>query len=204
LGCKQIRNLAITASVSDLFKKNEPIGTYRRTNLWRHFIAVGICARLIAMRLRLANFEDAFLAGLLHDLGIILEDQHAQGQFAAAMLALDPNRTLIEIEREHLGFDHTLVGDRLAARWRMPESVQAAMRYHHSSSAYRGAETTVLHCVEVANMICTMRQISSVGLNLLKPSADAIRGLGLRKEDVLVLAQDLDRELDAHKELFSV
>jgi hypothetical protein len=41
-------------------------------------------------------------------------------------------------------------------------------------------------------------------LNLLKPSADAIRGLGLRKEDVLVLAQDLDREIDAHKELFLV
>jgi HD-like signal output (HDOD) protein len=204
LGCKQIRNLAITASVSDLFKKNEPIGTYRRTDLWRHFIAVGICARLIAMRLRLANFEDAFLAGLLHDLGIILEDQHAHGQFAAAMLALDPNRTLIEIEREHLGFDHTLVGDRIAAKWRMPDSVQAAMRHHHSSAAYRGAETAVLHCVEVANMICTMRQISSVGLNLLKPSADAIRGLGLRKEDVLVLAQDLDRELQAHQELFLV
>ena len=47
-------------------------------------------------------------------------------------------------------------------------------------------------------------QISSVGLNLLKPSADAIRGLGLKKEDILVLAQDLDRELDAHKVLFLV
>jgi HD-like signal output (HDOD) protein len=204
LGCKQIRNLAITASVSDLFRKNEPIGTYRRTDLWRHFVAVGIGARLVAMRLRLANFEDAFLAGLLHDLGIILEDQHAHEQFKAVILGLDPNRTLIEIEREHLGFDHTLVGDRLGARWNMPESVRAAMRHHHSSAAYRGGETAVLHCVEVANMICTLRQISSVGLNLLKPSIDAIRGLGLKKDDVMVLAQDLDRELDAHQDLFLV
>jgi putative nucleotidyltransferase with HDIG domain len=202
LGCKQIRNLAIAASVSDLFKKNESIGTYRRIDLWRHFIAVGVCARLVARRLRLANFEDAILAGLLHDLGIILEDQHAHRQFKAVMLSLDPNRTLIEIEREHLGFDHTLVGDRLAAKWNMPESVRAAMRHHHSSAAYRGAETTILHCVEVANMICTMRQISSIGLNLLKPSTDAIRGLGLKKEDVVVLAQDLDREIKAHQDLF--
>jgi HD-like signal output (HDOD) protein len=204
LGCKQIRNLAITASVSDLFKKNEPIGTYRRADLWRHFVAVGVCARLIAMRLRLANFEDAFLAGLLHDLGIILEDQHAHQSFRAVMLALDPNRTLPEIEREHLGFDHTLVGDRLAARWNMPDSVRAAMRHHHSSAAYRGGETAVVYCVEVANMICTLRQISSVGLNLLKPSTEAIRGLGLKKEDVVVLAQDLDRELKAHQDLFLV
>ena len=204
LGCKQIRNLAITASVSDLFKKNEPIGTYHRTDLWRHCIAVGVCARLAAMRLRLANFEDAFLAGLLHDLGIILEDQHAHEQFKAAMLALDPHRTLIEIEREYLGFDHTLVGERLAARWNMPEAVRAAMRHHHSSAAYRGGEMAVLHCVELANMICTLRQIPSVGLNLLRPSTDAIRGLGLRKEDVVVLAQDLDRELKAHQDLFLV
>jgi HD-like signal output (HDOD) protein len=204
LGCKQVRNLAITASVSDLFKKNEPIGSYRRTALWRHFIAVGVCARLVAMRLRLANFEDAFLAGLLHDLGIILEDQQAHEQFTAAMLALDPHRTLVEIEREHLGFDHTLVGDRVAARWNLPESVRAAMRHHHASAAYRGGETAVLYCVDVANMICTLRQISSVGLNLLKPSTDAIRGLGMKKEDVVVLAQDLDRELKAHQDLFVV
>jgi HD-like signal output (HDOD) protein len=204
LGCKQVRNLAIAASVSDLFKKDEPIGPYRRTDLWRHFISVGVCARLVAMRLRLANFEDAFLAGLLHDLGIILEDQHAHQPFRSAMLALDPGRTLIEIEREYLGFDHTIVGDRVAARWNLPESVRAAMRHHHASAGYRGAETTVLHCVEVANMICTLRQISSVGLNLLKPSNDAIRGLGLKKEDVVVMAQDLDRELKAHQDLFLV
>jgi len=204
LGCKQVRNLAITASVSDLFKKDEPIGSYRRTALWRHFIAVGVCARLVAMRLRLANFEDAFLAGLLHDLGIILEDQHAHEPFKAAMLALDPHRTLVEIEREHLGFDHTLVGDRVAARWNLPESVRAAMRYHHASAAYRGGETAVLYCVDVANMICTLRQISSVGLNLLKPSTNAIRGLAMNKADIVVMAQDLDRELKAHQDLFVV
>jgi HD-like signal output (HDOD) protein len=201
LGCKQVRNLAITASVSDLFKVNQPIGTYRRTDLWRHFVAVGVCARLIAMRLRLSNFEDAFLAGLLHDLGIILEDQHAHDQFREVMLALDPQRTLVEVERERMGFDHTIVGDRFAAQWELPEAVRASIRHHHSSAAYRGNEIAVVRCVEVANMICTLRQISSVGLNLLKPSTDAIRGLGLRKEDILVISQDLDRELVAQQTL---
>jgi putative nucleotidyltransferase with HDIG domain len=204
LGCKQVRNLAITASVSDLFKDNRPIGTYRRSDLWKHLIAVGVCARLVAMRLRLSNFEDAFLAGLLHDLGIVLEDQHAHEQFERAMLALDPERSLIEVEREHLGFDHAIIGDRLAAKWNLPESVRAAIRCHHASAAYRGTEIEVLRCVEVANMVCTMRQISSVGLNLLKPSNDAIRGLGLKKEDIVVLAQDLDRELKAQQSLFQV
>jgi putative nucleotidyltransferase with HDIG domain len=204
LGCKQVRNLAITASVSDLFKNNQPIGLYRRTELWRHVVAVGICARLVAMRLRMANFEDAFLAGLLHDLGIILEDQHAHEPFQNAMLALSPGRTLVETEREHLGFDHTIVGDRVAANWNLPEAVRAAIRHHHSSAAYRGEAAPVLYCVEVANWLCTLKQLPSVGLNLLKPPTEAIRGLCLKKNDILVLSQDLDRELDSHRDLFLV
>lgn len=67
LGLKQIRNLAITASVSELFKKEEAVGSYLRSHLWRHLVSVGICARLIAMRRQFENFEDVFLAGLLHD-----------------------------------------------------------------------------------------------------------------------------------------
>ncbi len=69
---KQVRNLAITASVSKLFRQEEAIGSYLRSQLWQHLVSVGVCARLIAMRREFENFEDMFLAGLLHDIGIIL------------------------------------------------------------------------------------------------------------------------------------
>ena len=85
LGMKQIRNLAMTASVSQLFKQDETIGTFRRAGLWRHFVSVGLAARLIAMRLKFANFEDMFLAGLLHDIGIVFEDQYAHRDFVATI-----------------------------------------------------------------------------------------------------------------------
>jgi HD-like signal output (HDOD) protein len=62
LGVKQIRNLAMTASISKLFAKEESIGPYNRLGLWRHMIAVGVCARLIAARLSLKEFEDVVLA----------------------------------------------------------------------------------------------------------------------------------------------
>ncbi len=81
LGLKQIRNLALTASVSEMFRTEVDIEPYCRTGLWRHLVAVGVCARLIAKRRRLANFEDAFLAGLLHDIGIILIDQYSHPRF---------------------------------------------------------------------------------------------------------------------------
>ena len=47
LGMRQVRNLAVTASVSRLFKQKESIGSYQRNGLWRHLVAVGICGRLL-------------------------------------------------------------------------------------------------------------------------------------------------------------
>ena len=44
VGMKQIRSLALTASVSELFAKDEAIGSYRRCALWQHLVAVGVCA----------------------------------------------------------------------------------------------------------------------------------------------------------------
>ena len=96
LGMKQIRNLAVTASVNELFKKDEALGGYRRSQLWKHLVSVGICGRLIAMRRKFANFEDVFLSGLMHDIGIILADQHAHANFASVVQAVDPDRAFWE------------------------------------------------------------------------------------------------------------
>ncbi len=204
LGLKQIRNLAMTASVSDLFQKNGAVGPYRRIDLWRHLVSVGICARMIAMRRKLPAFEDAFLAGLLHDLGIILEDQHAHSHFCRVIQRLDKERTLAETEREVLGFDHTLLGFRVAESWRFPEPVRAAIRYHHGSAAYRGEDVQIVRCVEVANLICTLKGISSVGVKLVAVCAPALKALEIGREDLAILSEDLDQELSRQADLFQV
>ena len=204
LGLKQIRNLAMTASVSELFKRNEQIGDYRRLDLWRHLVSVGICARLIGLRRKLPSFEDAFLAGLLHDIGIILEDQHAHDKFCTVIASLEADVPLVEIERRVLGFDHTGLGEAVAASWGFPPAVCAAIRYHHNSAAYRGPEVDIVRCVEVANLICTLKGMTSVGAKLVQVSWPALQGLAITKEDIRVLADDLDTEIAANESLFQV
>ena len=204
LGLKQIRNLAMTASVSELFKKNDSIGSYGRCELWRHLVSVGISARMTAMRLKFRNFEDMFLAGLLHDIGIILEDQHIHDEFARVIQSLDGQKTLAETEHAQLGFDHTRLGAQIAESWGFPEAIKAAIRYHHASTDYRGDQIDIVRCVEAANLICTLKGITSVGLKLVKFSRPAIAGLGLSKEDIAVLAEDLDRELASNASLFQI
>lgn len=204
LGFKQVRNLALTATVCELFRNPEPIGPYRRSELWRHLVAVAVCARLIAMRQRIAAFEDAFLAGLLHDIGIILADQGMHGAFRRLVLSLAADQPLVLQEQQALGFDHTELGEHFAQRWKFPGSVIAAIRYHHAADEYEGEHEAILRCVELANVLCSYKGMTSVGINLAGLSGGCLAALGLGRHDVEVLLADLDRELFTHAHLFSL
>lgn len=204
LGFNQVRNLAMTASVSEVFREGEKIAKYDRGQLWRHLVAVGVCARMVALRCRLPNFDDAFLAGLLHDIGIILEDQVVHDGFSAAILALHDGAFLCEAEMTSLGFNHMQFGERVAEMWKFPVATRAAIRYHHASAQYNGDGIEIVRCVEVANVLCTLRGYTSVGLKLLSAPTDACRGLGLGKDDILVLAKDMDEELARNESLFEL
>ncbi|MCR4411484.1 MAG: HDOD domain-containing protein [Thermoguttaceae bacterium] len=204
LGLKQIRNLAMTAGVADMFRNDEAIGPYRRSELWRHLVSVGICARMVAMRLKFLNFEDAFLAGLLHDLGIVLEDQYAHRPFCQIVQSLAAGSSLVEVEREFLGFDHAVLGECVAQDWGFPEPVRATIGYHHAAENYRGPSTEVIRCVEIGNLLCTFKGIPSVGVKLTTGSTQVLTALSLSREDLAVLAGDLDRELALNADLFNM
>jgi len=204
LGIKQIRNIAMTAAVSELFKGEETLGIYKRAALWKHLVAVGICARMIAMRNGRADFEDMFLAGLLHDIGIILEDQYLHAPFGQVINTLRKDAPLTTVEREVLGFDHTALAERIAHDWRFPEAIVATVRYHHQSNRCPTEAVDVVRCVEVANLICSLKGMTSVGMNLVAFPSEAIAALHLTKDDIVVLATDLERELQANENILNV
>lgn len=204
LGFSQVRNLAMTASVSEIFKKDEQVGSYCRSALWRHLVSVGICARMVASRCRIPDFEDAFLAGLLHDIGIIIEDQRVHARFREMIGNLREGTTLSASEQEWLGFDHCSLGERIAEAWGFPPTVRAAIGFHHASQLYAGENADIVSCVEIANVICTLKGITSVGRHLVEPPLDASQGLGFQKGDFVILATDLDRELELNENLFEL
>jgi putative nucleotidyltransferase with HDIG domain len=204
LGVRQIRNLAMTASVAELFQTDEAIGPYRRKGLWGHFVAVGICARLLAMHMKLQAFEDAFLAGLLHDIGIVLEDQFAHKPFERVMQAVEGHESLGKAEREVLGFDHMVLGKELAQHWKFPDAVVDAIRHHHDSSRCQGDHLQIVQCVEVANLICSLKGYTSIGLNRVAFPESAIKALALKKQDILVLAEEFEQQLASSGDLFQI
>jgi len=204
LGFNQIRDLAVTATVSTLFKRGETIHHYDRSGLWRHLVAVGVAARMIAVRAKLSGFEDAFLSGLLHDLGIILFDSNVHPQFRHVMAMLNDSKSLVEFERKIVPWDHTELGERVASAWKLPPAVVAAIRYHHAPEEYHGDYEQVLHCVAVANLLCSMKGVSSVGINLVGLPPTSLSVLSLEQRDLKTMAEDLDAEFEANQHLFDI
>ncbi len=197
LGFKQVRNLAMTALISELFRSFHTFGAYDRTRLWHHLVGVAVGARSLAMRPGSGlDAEEAFLAGLLHDIGIVLEDQYAHDGFARAVTETTPGVSFFESERRHLGFDHTELGGRVAVAWRFPEAVLQAITWHHRADEYEGPEKGIVFAVAVANWVCAERGLVSVAMpGLLPPSDQARVRLGVTDGDLKILGDDIETEL---------
>lgn len=204
MGFRAVRSLAMTASVSAIFKQDRAVGPYRRHGLWTHMVTVGIAARMIAARWGKHQFEEVYLAGLLHDVGIILEDQYIHPWFERAMVALRPGVNLVDIERSVFGLDHTELGARVGEEWRLPPEILAAVRHHHAPEQYSGPHAEILACVVLGNLLASNRGACSVGLNLLGPSPWAQDTLKLSIHDLRVLFEDLQSETQRCNDLFSI
>jgi len=204
LGVRQIRNLALAANMSTLFQDTKLIGNYSRGGLWRHLVSVGICTRLLGIRRKVYNYEDLFLAGLLHDIGIVLEDQHLNAPFCRVMQTLNPQLTLVENERGHLEFDHCQLGALVADKWGLPETIKAAIACHHNATEPQGRRADTAQFVEVANVLCTYKDISSVGVSLVRSCPASLHALHLTDEDLATVSKQLDTELSVNATLLGI
>ena len=188
LGFRKIRDIALTNAVADVFKEECAIGPYRRLGLWSHMVATAICTDIITETSGVPGCEDAYAAGLLHDFGIIAEDQYAPKIFPVLITNLTDSKELSTQERAHFGFDHTILGSRIAEKWRLPEAIGAVIRFHHMPQNYRGDHGAIVNVVAAANSIVSNCRFPSVGLNIVTRPDSAFDALGLDLEKSSAIA----------------
>lgn len=131
IGLDNLRNMIVIEAVRDLFKKGPDGDVFSRKKLWMHCVATGICARMISEKIFGDNGEDAFLCGLLHDIGLIIEEQLEPELFITMLQAYENNAPFLEHEKEYIGVNHCETGFWLARNWKLPASVQFGIRDHH-------------------------------------------------------------------------
>jgi len=155
LGTNRIFQMVLCMSVAPLVRK--PVKGYdmESNGLWKHSIAVAICAEQLAKILRIPNSEEAFTAGLLHDMGKILlgtfvevDDKPIKDLVRTESLSFN------EAERRVLGIDHAEAAAELLQYWKLPENVVAAARWHHSPQEADEEFRSIVDLVHVADILC--------------------------------------------------
>ncbi len=135
LGHQEIRNMVIALSMMEAFKnKNDKIMNYKE--FWLHSILTGIAARRLASDFNLEKPGEAFVIGLIHDLGVSVIHKYLHSSFLAIVdTASREGGSFIEAEMMHLGLTHEEIAKMLANKWNFPASLTDAISYHHHPTA---------------------------------------------------------------------
>jgi putative nucleotidyltransferase with HDIG domain len=132
LGMNTVKEIVASACLSKLCKAAN-FGKYTATDLWNHGVCAAIIARELAARTRKFDPEAAFLAGLLQDIGLMLEAQAdpAKGMELLVQAELGAG-SFTDLEQGIFGFTHCELGAALARKWQFPESQLTVIHYHHT------------------------------------------------------------------------
>lgn len=153
LGFGAIKNIALAASLTRTFRGTKDAEFDPRA-VWTHSVAVAAAAQLIAARTRTIDASDAFLAGLMHDIGVIVELQLSRIQFLGVVKATERDRTLRfrDVEVDYFGASHEAYGEALAIAWQFPVNIRQVCGYHHRPlESLEGARliTSIVHIADI-------------------------------------------------------
>ncbi len=200
LGMQQIQTLAMGGMLNNLAVRI-PADILNLDAFWRHSLATGIAAQAIWKLLGRSESERLFVAGLLHDCGVLALAYASPKTFrslrARQLVSDAPNHVL---EKDLLNFDHARLGGMLLHRWNMPlPLVMAVLRHHDVESPQRYPEAAAVHLAD----IIAFALVEAPGENNLVPplSMTSWDSLGLPPNKLNFVAEVLFTKLDELHEL---
>jgi signal transduction histidine kinase/HD-like signal output (HDOD) protein len=165
LGLDFIRSMALSILVVNTFEGDENEG-FKMTEFWHHSFACAIAAELLAERLKYPRPEEAFVAGLLHDLGKLVLFRWDPDLYARVVsTAKDTHSSLLQQEESQLGVGHTKVAKIVMENWKFPESLVSTAWLHHQPVTELGSELAARLplIIKSANSLCHVRRFGHSG-----------------------------------------
>jgi HD-like signal output (HDOD) protein len=191
LGQKTLSEVITMAGVSDLMGKELPGYGMDSGDLWRHSLAVGFGAQLLADKIKPGLSNDAFVAGLIHDGGkIILDEYVLQRKAEFETYLADGDQTYLEAEKDLLGVDHSEIAADICKKRILPETIHHPIRWHHHPSRSGGSELALF--LHVADYFAKMSGMGTGPDDFYYPMEDdALESLGFREEELDTLLVDV-------------
>jgi len=159
LGLNAVKNIAIAASLTKLFRGGDLCPKFSARDLWMHSMATAAGSKLICDQLKLGLPDEAFLAGLIHDIGIMVEMQSARDKLVKVFDEMKfgaegiPTTNMREIEARLMGADHCAFGAGLCEAWKFPKSFAHVAGHHHDPLALPSGNRMLAAVVHVADCL---------------------------------------------------
>lgn len=200
LGLSAVKNIAISASISRLFSSDKLSDSFNARDLWRHSVAVAVATRHLCSAIgRKAFAEEAFLAGLIHDLGMLVARQAFPEKLVEVIGQVSKTGGRFhEVEMDIIGADHQALGAAVALKWKFPRMLQIGLGYHHCVTKLTADQRLLPTILYLADTVCSNERI---GFHLTAQDqtydADMLASVGLTSDDISRLRDDLPEQLEA-------
>ncbi len=202
LGLNAVKNIAIAASLAKLFRGGALCDRFDAKELWAHSIAVATASKLLAKEARKSSGDEAFLAGLMHDIGVMVALQTDRAKlvkvFGDMQFDADGN-PLIDfrmVERAVFGADHGHFGEALCEQWKFPRSLALACGHHHDPMRAPAESRHIPWIVYIADRLATENEGFRIDLLDRTIATEALEALGLTEAQLDSVREQLTAALD--------
>ena len=204
LGFDTIKNLALSISVFHVFKSREG-QLLDLKDLWYHSLGTGLAAKHLALHSPALTYdktlpEQAFICGILHDIGKIAFAQNLPAEMAEILKQTQRGSfSQHEIEKNILGFNHQKAGQAMAELWNFPEDYQTVIRMHHAPATVTINDNpkiaALVMAVYLGNKIAKALHLGeSTDPHMAKVTPEDLRNLGINKQTLPEIVQEIKTE----------
>jgi putative nucleotidyltransferase with HDIG domain len=155
LGLRRVETILLTCCLGQAFPAKKSV--LDPAVFWRHSLGCAMVCRKFSEKLAAADGEKAYMAGLLHDIGFMVNGLVFSGEFTTAMeRACQQEIPLGEAEQATMGFTHCESGLALAEKWKMTDDILDVIAHHHAIEQSQKAQPLVA-LVHLSDLLCRMR-----------------------------------------------
>ena len=178
LGLNAVKNIAISASMAKLFRGGQLTRSFSARDLWMHSVAAATASKMLADAQDVGMSDEAFLSGLVHDIGIMVELQYDRAKLLEVVTAVSPNgerepgADWREVEREQFGATHEEFGAALCEKWKFPAALARVTGHHHEPMELAAGERSMACLVHIADRLAAEVSQAPFRLDLQDLSID--------------------------------
>jgi len=197
LGFSTVKNVILTTSILSRFDLKKNIQGFDMMGLWKHSVATGSIARLIAQEIGFRGKEEAFVGGLLHDLGKLVHALYLPDSFVQVVnTAHDRHILIYEAEQDQHRVTHEEIGTWIAEKWNLPNDLTAVIKFHHSPTK-AGPHSLLVSIVHLADILARGLEIGTPGDQTIPVvDLDAWAMLGLSDAQILKILELSEKEIE--------